>query len=191
MCLDERNTESRARPWAARLMPRRTFAVRRIVRSTTVAIARLPSLLLAFLAEDVLARILHALALVGLGLAERPDLGRHVPDLLVVDAADHNLGRLWHRDRDPLRDRIGDVVGIAELKLQVLALHRGAVADAGDLELALVALGDTLDALGHQRPVSPPHGAGAIGIDSGIDMHAVFLDLGRDVAVQDDLQGAL
>src|SRR5262245_41157232 len=100
MCLEERNTESRARPWAARLIPRRTFAVRRIVRSTTVAIVRLPSLLLAFLAEDVLVRIFHALALVGLGLAKRPDLGCDVPDLLVVDAAHHDLRRLRHRDRD-------------------------------------------------------------------------------------------
>src|SRR4051812_2159483 len=125
MCLDERNTDSRARPWAARAMPRRTFAVRRTVRSTTVAIARIPSLLFAFLAEDVLVRIPHALALVGLGLAKRSDLGRHVADLLGVDAADQDLGRLRHHDGDAFRDRIGDVVGVAELELQVAALHGG------------------------------------------------------------------
>src|SRR5436305_4541071 len=129
MCLDERNTESRLRSPAARRMPRRTFAVRRSVRSMTVAIAKLPLLLLAFLAEDVLVRILHALALVGLGLAERPDLGRRLADLLRVDAADYDLGRLRHRDRDPFRDRIRNVVRVAELELQRLALTCRAIAN--------------------------------------------------------------
>src|SRR5262249_5556634 len=96
----------------------------------------LPSLLLAFLAEDVLAGILDALALVRLGLAEGPDLGGHVPDLLSVDAADDDLGRLRHHDRDALGDRIDDVMAVAELDLQVLALQRRAIADAVDLELA-------------------------------------------------------
>ncbi len=43
-----------------------------------------PLLLLAFLAEDVLVGIFHALALVGLGLAEFADLGGDLADLLLV-----------------------------------------------------------------------------------------------------------
>src|SRR5262249_62098906 len=82
----------------------------------------LPLLLLAFLAEDEFARILHALALVGLGLAERPDLGRRLANLLRVDTADDDLGRLGHGDCDPLRYWIRNVVRVAELELQDLAL---------------------------------------------------------------------
>src|SRR5690349_9413511 len=43
-------------------------------------------LLLAFLAEDVLAGILHTLALVGLGRTIAADFRRHLADLLLVDA---------------------------------------------------------------------------------------------------------
>src|SRR6266576_5764724 len=96
----------------------------------------LPSFLLAFLAEDVFARVLDALALVGFGLSESADFGGDVADLLLVDAGDDDLGRLGHRDGDALRDRVNDIVAVAELDLKVLALHGGAIADAGDLESA-------------------------------------------------------
>src|SRR5262245_21833592 len=164
MCLEERKTESRGRSPAERLIPGRTLAVRRMVQSTTVAITRLPSLLLAFLAEDELARIFHALALIGLGLAERSDLGRDLPDLLVVDAADDDLGRLRDRDRNALRDRIGNVVGVAELQLQIATLHRSTVPDAGDFELALEALGHAEDELGDQCAVGAPHRPRLLGV---------------------------
>src|SRR6267142_1309738 len=152
---------------------------------------QLPLFLLAFLAEDELARILHALALVGLRLAKRPDLGRRLTDLLRIDAGDDDLGRLRHHDRDPLRNRIDDVVRIAELQLQILALQSGTIADAADLELALVALGDALDQLGHQGAIGPPHGARLLGLIARIDAHTAALELGRHVAVQNELQGAL
>src|SRR6185437_1629844 len=54
-------------------------------------------LLLAFFAEDILAAVLDALALVRLGLAPAPNLGRDLADLLLVDAADLDrvlVGRL-------------------------------------------------------------------------------------------------
>src|SRR6266581_856985 len=191
MCLDERNTESRARPRAARRMFRRTFAVRRSVRSMTVAIAKLPLFLLAFLAEDELVRILDALALVRLRLAERPDFGRRLPDLLRIDPGDDDLGRLRHHDRDTLRNRIDDIVRIAELQLQILALQGGTIAHPADLELALVALGDALDQLGHQGAIGPPHGARLLGLVARIDPQAAAFQLRRHVAVQNDLQGAL
>src|SRR3546814_13093859 len=45
-------------------------------------------LLLAFFAEDVLAAIFDALALIGFGLAPAADLPRDLADLLLVAAAD-------------------------------------------------------------------------------------------------------
>src|SRR5258708_3665387 len=92
----------------------------------------LASFLLPFLAEDVLVRILHALALVGLRRPVGPDLGRDLADLLLVDAGDDDLGRLRGRDLDAGRNRIVDLVAVAERELQVLALDRRAIADAGD-----------------------------------------------------------
>src|SRR5579885_764036 len=128
MCLDERNTDRRARPFfmPASLTLRRTDAVRRAVRSFKFVMAQSPLFLLAFLAEDVLAGVLHALALVGLRRTETAQLGGNLADLLLVDAGDDDLGRLRRRDRDPLRDRIVDVVREAELQVELLALHRRA-----------------------------------------------------------------
>src|SRR6266446_2254787 len=191
MCFDERKTESRARGPAARRMLRRTFAVRRKVRSATVAIMRSPSFLLAFFAEDVFARVLDALALVGFGLAESADFGRDVADLLLVDTGDDDLGRLGHRDRDALRDRIDDIVAIAELDLQVLALQGGAIADAADLEPALETFGDSRHRIGEERPAGPPHGARALGIGARIDLDFAALHLSRHIAVQRDRKRAL
>src|SRR4029079_10040403 len=93
-----------------------------------------PLLLLAFLTQDVLARILHALALLGVGRSQIAGVGYKLPDLLLVGAGDHDLGRLRSRDRDAFRDRKDHVVTVAERELQVLALHAGAIADAGDLK---------------------------------------------------------
>src|SRR5215218_5108828 len=128
MCLDERYTESRGRPPAPILMARRTRAWRRSVAFLNLAMSA-PLLLLAFLAEDVFACVLHALALVGLGRPERADFCRDLPDLLLVDARDHDLGRLRRHDRDALGDRIDHVMAIAERDLQVLALQRRTIAD--------------------------------------------------------------
>src|SRR5947207_14586939 len=149
------------------------------------------SLLLAFLAEDVLARVLDPLALVRLGLAECADFRGHVADLLPVDAGDDDLGRFRHRDRDAFRDRVNDIVAITELDLQVLALQGGAIPDAGDLEPALEALGDAGHRIGEQRTIRSPHRAGAFGIGARIHLDLVALDLGRDVAVQRDRKRAL
>ncbi len=151
----------------------------------------LPSLLLAFLAEDGFVGILDALALVRLGLAEGTDLGGDVADLLSVDAGHHDLGRLRHLDRDPFRDRIDDVVAVAELDLQVLALQGGTVADAVDLELALEAFGDPHHHVGEQRAIGAPHRAGALGLDARVDLDLALVDLGLDIAVQYDRQRAL
>src|SRR5678815_604692 len=97
-------------------------------------------LLLALLEFDLLARVSHALALVGLRRTDGADLGAHLAELLAVDALDDDfrLARAFHRDA--FRDREVHRVREAEREVQHLALHRGAVADAHELELALVAL---------------------------------------------------
>src|SRR3990170_6848003 len=152
---------------------------------------QLPLLLLAFLAEDELARVPHALALVRLRLAERADLGGDLPDLLLVGAGDHNLGRLGRGDRDAFRDRIDDVVAVAERNLQVPALDRGAIADAGDLELALKSLGHAGDQVGDERARGAPHRARALGLRTRVDRDRAALHLDRHLLGQRDLQRPL
>src|SRR6476660_6118095 len=140
MCFEERNTDRRTRTRAASFILRRTVAVRPAVRSLNLDMAR-PLLLLAFLTEDVLVQISHALALVGLGRTVTADLGSDMANFLLVDASHHDLGRLRRRNRDSFRNRKAHVVGKSELQLQRLTLDRGAVAHAGDLQLLLESFG--------------------------------------------------
>src|SRR3546814_15110884 len=65
-------------------------------------------LLLAFLAQDDLVGVLHALALVGLGRTVAADLRRHLAALLAIGAGDGDGGRLLALDGDAFRDRLGD-----------------------------------------------------------------------------------
>src|SRR5215475_9283229 len=85
MCLDERYTDNRGRPAALLRSSPRT---RRLRRSNWFSFCSIgpASLLFAFIADDVLALIANALALVGLRRAGRPQLGRELADLLLVDA---------------------------------------------------------------------------------------------------------
>ena len=87
-------------------------------------------LLLAFLAGDLLARIAHALALVGLGdaiprisAATWPTCCLSMPEILI--SVGFGTAKVM-----PSGVSIDDVMAEAERQLQVLALHRGAVADA-------------------------------------------------------------
>src|SRR6186997_2632729 len=110
-----------------------------------------PLLLLPFLTEDVLAAVLDALALVGLGLAPAADLGGELADGLLVDAADLDRGLVRGLHLQTLGHRKIDVVAVAELKLQLVALRVRAVADAGDFEDLGEALGHALDQVRDQR----------------------------------------
>src|SRR5882757_5722700 len=92
-------------------------------------------LLLAFFAANTLARIFHTLALIRLRRTIAADLGRHLSHKLLVDPGDADHGRLFAHDSDSSRNRIGHVVRKAQLQLQILALHRRAVADAGNFQL--------------------------------------------------------
>src|SRR4029078_3890635 len=148
-------------------------------------------LLLAFLAEDELARVFHALALVGLRRPEPPDFRRDLANLLLVDAAYHNLGRLRTNDLDAFRDRVAHVVAIAELELHVRALHRGAIADTGDLELLGEAFRDAGHQLGDHGPAHAPHGARLFGVLAHGHFDAALIELGHHGVGEDVLKLAL
>src|SRR4051795_914742 len=141
MCLDERNTDSRGRPLAVRRSDSRTRFLRRSFVILSLHMTA-PLLLLAFLAEDKFIGILHALALVGLRRTIAADFRGDLADALDVIARHGDLGWLRDRDGDAFRDRVDDVVTVTQRELQVLALHRGPITDAGDLQLLLETLGD-------------------------------------------------
>src|SRR4029077_2243619 len=93
------------------------------------------------LAADVFAGVAHALALVGLGLAELADVRSDLADQLLVDALDAETGPTVHRDCDDSGRVERDRVAVAELELQLgRAFGQEAVTDAPDLEPLLVAL---------------------------------------------------
>src|SRR4051794_30209649 len=158
MCLEERVTTSRGRsavPWSF-LRPRTWRCRRAFVRDAgCLCLDReIPMSLtsLSDLAADVLAGVAHALALVGLGLAELADVRGDLADQLLVDALDAEVGRVLDGERDALGRLEGDRVAVAELELQLGgALGQDAVAHAHDLELLLVALGDTDDHVVDER----------------------------------------
>src|ERR1700709_656058 len=190
MCFDERNTDSRGRPRAVRRSDSRTRFLRRSFVILSLDMTA-PLLLLAFLAEDKFIGILHALALVGLRRTVAADLGGDLADALDIVAVDDDLGRLRHRDRDAFRDRIDDVVAVAERQLEVLALQRGAIADAGDLELLLETLGDAGDQIGHLRTRGSVKRLGTVGLDPGCYRDHAVLELHFNVVMHDELKLAL
>src|SRR3569833_2207171 len=150
MCLPERNTDRRGR---SDLTPM-WWRVRdwRFLKRAFVIL-----LLLAFLAADILAFIAHALALIGLRRTPGADLGRNLTDQLLVDARNRDHGRLLGDDGDARRDRIGHVMAETELQVQGLALHRGAIAHALNLQLLGEALGDAGDEIVDQSARQAPH----------------------------------
>src|SRR6478672_4195152 len=91
-------------------------------------------LLLAFFAEDVLAAVFDAFALVRLGLAPAADFGRDLADLLLVDAADLDRVLVGSLDVDALGQLVIHVVAVTELQAKLAALRLRTIADAGDLQ---------------------------------------------------------
>src|SRR6185437_3827816 len=80
-----------ARAPIRRTLQRVTYAARAPHKALVRSGHRRRPTLLAFLAEDELARIAHALALVRLWRPEPSDLSRDLADLLLVDAGHHDL----------------------------------------------------------------------------------------------------
>src|SRR5690349_11874643 len=120
------------------------------------------SFLLAFLAADILAFITNAFAFVGLRGTIAANFRCDLADKLLVDTGDCQHGRLLSRDGDARRDRIGDVVAEAKLKIQILALNRGPIAHALYLKLGGETLCDAENEIVHQRTRKPPHGRRAL-----------------------------
>src|SRR5579862_995785 len=98
------------------LLMRRSRARTRYLRASLGSMWLMALLLLAFLADDRLGFVLHALALVGFRRPEAADLGGDLPDLLLVGTGDRDRGRLLGLHRDPGRDRIFDLVRVAQLQ---------------------------------------------------------------------------
>src|SRR5436190_3800893 len=110
---------------------------------------------LAGLAADLLARVAHALALVGLRLACRADLGRDLADELLVDADDRQAGRTLDLEADAGRRVDLDLVAVAQVELELLAGLRRSIADAGDLEALAVPVGHPDDHVVDEGPGQP------------------------------------
>ena len=152
MCLAERKTRQPRTAVPRALRERGARALRGAANCLLCALMARLLLLLAFLAEDVLAartsRPCPCRARAGGRRGSRRRPGRPAacrcrrPTISVLGAGD--------LDVDAGRDRVVDVVAVAELQLQLLALHRGAIADAADLERLRVALGDAVDHVGDQ-----------------------------------------
>src|SRR6266581_4849850 len=124
MCFDERNTERRGRLFPARRKFVRTRCRRR--RKRVLALSGIGLLLLAFLPPDGLGRIFDALALVGFGGSIGADFGSNLADTLTVSAAQGDDGRSFAGNLDIARDRIRNVVTMAELQIGRIALDRSA-----------------------------------------------------------------
>src|SRR5690606_6953064 len=107
--------------------------------------------LLGFLQGDLLARIAHALALVWLRRAALADGGRDFADDLLVGTLDEDFGLRRHFDGDAFGRLEDHRMRETEGKVEVLALQRGAVADADEFELARVPFADAGDHVADQR----------------------------------------
>src|SRR6185437_4245334 len=188
MCFDERNTERRKRSLLRLAMRARTRRWRRLNRSFDLLVIALPLFLLAFLAADVLVAVLDALALVGLGLAEGADHRRGLPDPLTVGPGDGDLGRLLAGDLDVARDREDHIVAVAQLQHQVLALDRGAIAHALDLQVLGEAFGHAGDHVVDEGARRTPMDARALGLVARLHHHLAVLHRGADLAAQRQLE---
>src|SRR5262245_7514868 len=133
-------------------------------------------LLLAFLAQDVFALVANTLALIGLGRPGGADLGRHLPDLLLVDSRYGNQFLLGPADLhlDAGRDLVQHVMAKTHLHLQrVLALHGGAEADTMDLERLRIAVGHPFDQVDDLRPRHAPQRPRRLAVLAHADRNAV------------------
>ena len=82
------------------------------------------------LATDLLTLVADALTLVGVVLPQTTDVGGDLSDLLLVNTRDGELGGAVNREGDALRSLDQERVGVAQGKLEVLALGLDTVTDA-------------------------------------------------------------
>src|SRR5215469_13554861 len=155
MCLDERKTERRGRLLPARRRLRRTRCRRR--KKRTLAFSVIDLFLLAFLTTDGLGRILYALALVWFRRTVGADLRRDLADALTIGAAYRDQGRPFASDLDITGDWVANLVTVAKLQIECVALHRSAVADAVDFQRDRKPFRNAGHHVVHQRACRAPH----------------------------------
>jgi len=115
-----------------------------------------PLLLLAFLAEDELALVADAFALIGLGLAPLADVRGDLTNLLLVNAFHNDFGLLRRGDGDTSRNREVYFVAVTQRKLQDVAVHRSAITHTLNFHLFLEAGADADDQIFDHRARHAP-----------------------------------
>src|SRR3982751_5720986 len=147
MCRLVRCTVKRAT--RCRPMRVRVCLERRTRWSFLVSIS-VPLLLLRFLDRHLLVGVADALALVGLGRAQRADFGSDLADRLPVEALDDDLGLRRALDLDAGWHLLRDRMRVADLQVELRALRGGTVADADQRQTLLEPLGDAADHAGDE-----------------------------------------
>ena len=143
------------------------------------------------LAADVLANIVDTLALVRLGRTMAADLSGDLTDLLLVDTLDVHVGVVGNLEGDALGSLDDHGVREAQGELEVLALLLHAVADAGELELLLEALGNANNHVVDEGAGEAVAGTGltlVVGTGNGED---VVLDVDGELLKNIELELAL
>ena len=124
-------------------------------------------------------------------MSHQDGAGGQLTDALPIVAGDDDRGRVGRRHSQPLGNLDIDIVAVAELQTQILALRRRAVADAGDLEGLGEALGHPGHEILHERAVHAPEGACTLGLVGRADDDAPVLDAVADVLEHRHREGAL
>src|SRR5438270_10483150 len=112
---------------------------------------------LRLLDHNPLADVANALALVRLGWTVGPNLGRDLPDLLLVDALDHDL-RLQRRfDLHTLGHPVHHRMRKTQRQIEFVARGLGAISDADQRELLFVTVDHALDHICDQSAQGAVH----------------------------------
>src|SRR6266511_4158966 len=142
------------------------------------------------LLADELALVPDPLALVGLGLADLPDVRGGLAHQLLVDAPDGDPGRRGDLELDPLRRPHVHGVGEPQGQLEVRLLQDGPVPHPHDLQSLLVALGHALHHVRDQRAGEPVEAAVESIVRGPLDDHGPVLLGDLDLRMEGLLQGA-
>ena len=109
-------------------------------------------------------------------------------DALLAAAADGDRRRLLALDRHVVGDGEDDVVAVAQLQLESLALHRRAIADAVDLQVLLETPRNAGDHIADQVARGAPGHPRLLRIVHGLEDDLVALDLRLDLVADVELQ---
>src|ERR1017187_1910242 len=135
---------------------------------------------LAFLADDPLIRIAHALALVRFRRVEAAQLRRHLADRLPIRSLNSKLGVLFNRHFDLGGYRIHDGMRIAQTHVYVIARHSGLETDALNLKFLDETFTDTADHIIDQGAAEAMQrfGPRVIAVAADYDLAVLYLEAG-------------